>query len=168
MGRWSVFKKKLEDLFCPELKIQFYANAYPVSNSASTSRRSTTTMGRFWMTCHSEVIWDYPKDFPEIGKACGAYYPCAPITNLLREYIDTPVNEILTNEFADNTLSFHCPTYIPESHMWSRPAIDLEVPMGLAELLIACNRRLGKARLIQWSKNIAYPNVHKILKQRFS
>lgn len=164
MGRWSVFKKKLEDLFCPELKIQFYANAYPVSNSASTSRRSTTTMGRFWMTCHSEVIWDYPKDFPEIGKACGPYYPCKHIPNLLREYIDTPVKDILTREFADNTLSYYrTPTYV-------RPdvVIDLNVYMGLAELLIACDRRLGKARLIQWSKNIAYPNVHKILKQRFS
>ncbi len=164
MGRWSVFKKKLEDLFCPELEIHFYANAYPVSNSVSTSKRSTTTMGRFWMTCHSEVIWDYPKDFPEIGKACGAYYPCGHIPNLLREYINTPVNEILTKEFADNTLSYYrTPTYV-------RPdvVIDLNVYMGLAELLIACDRRIGKARLIQWSKNIAYPDVHKILERRFS
>ena len=74
MGQWSFLKKKLEELFCPELKVQFYANAYKIG-------RSSQPMVRYHLTLDSEVIWDFPKDFKKIREKY-SHYQFSPCGNL--------------------------------------------------------------------------------------
>jgi len=147
MGQWSFLKKKLENLFCPELKIQFYANAYKIG-------RSSCPMVRYHLTLDSEVIWDFPKDFKEIRDK-GDYHCFSGyqrISELVKEYVNTPVSELLVREYTDN---------------WYVRAKDKPIHLGLVELFLACDRRLGKERLFAWAEQIEIPTVHEILKQRF-
>ena len=150
MSQFSFLKKKLEDLFCPELKVQFYANAYKIG-------RSSCPMVRYHLTLHSEVIWDFPKHFEEIRKKSHhhSYFSgYQEISELIKDYVNTPVTELLVKEYKDNW--FRAGTKEPAIHL------------GLVELFLACDRRLGKERLLTWAKQIIIPTVHEILKRRFN
>ena len=148
MGQFSFLKKKLENLFCLELRVQFYAEVIRIKGSCST------TMPRYYLTLDSEVIWDYPKHFKKIERLHGSWWTCGQrISALVKDYVNTPVKELLVKEFDDNRCQ-------------SRFIND--IPLGLVELFLACDRRLGKERLLAWAKQIEIPTVHDILKRRFN
>ena len=146
MGQWSFLKKKLEDLFCPELKVRFYANAYKVG-------RSSSPMVRYHLTLDSKVIWDFPKNFKEVREKNYHYFSYYQrVSELVKEYVNTPLSELLVREYVDN---------------WYIEGENKPIHLGLVELFLACDRRLGKERLLTWAKQIEIPTVHEILKRRF-
>jgi hypothetical protein len=95
----------------------------------------STDLPRYWITLGKEIIWDYPKDF--IGAksvdAEGGEHPypymndASEISQLLREYIDTPKEELSNKEF--------------EEDKW-----------GLSAILKAADRRIGKRQLVELQK----------------
>jgi len=153
MGQWSFLKKKLEELFCPELKVQFYANAYKIG-------RSSQPMVRYHLTLDSEVIWDFPKDFKEIREKYDYHHFSSyqRISELVKEYVSIPSSKLLVWKYADNW--FH-------DQRWCVEKRDQSVHLGLVELFLACDRRLGKERLLTWATQIEIPTVHEILNRRF-
>jgi hypothetical protein len=91
-----------------------------------------------------EIIWEYPKDFinkPHPKRTDINWYPYGTdvpeISNLIREYIDTPKEELLSKCF--------------ENDCW-----------GLINILRAADKRIGSRRLPELkrkTKNIAANKV---------
>lgn len=87
----------------------------------------STDPPRYWITIGKQIIWDYPKDFITPKDTNTADHTCpypynndaSAISNLLREYIDTAKDELISKTF--------------ENDKW-----------GLAEILIAADRRVGE------------------------
>jgi hypothetical protein len=134
---WSKLKREIHPLFSPDIKIRLYCVAYRMD-----SQRGSTDLPRYWITLNKEVIWDYPRDFinqsiydhrdfpddiRDDGRMLKDIYPygsdVAVISDVLREYIDTPKAELLTKSF--------------EKDRW-----------GLTDILKAADRRIGKRRLV--------------------
>jgi hypothetical protein len=84
------------------------------------SQWGSTDLPRYWITLSKDVIWDYPKDFSKQA------YPyetnISAISDLLREYIDTPRDQFFAKCFT--------------SDCW-----------GLTDILKAADRRIGKEQL---------------------
>lgn len=99
---WSKLQREIYDLLTPTINLQIHCTRYPMRSQNGGS----TDLPRYWITLDKNVIWDYPKDFIAgnggvrnfHGETC--WYPyltdiCS-ISDLLREYIDTPKAELLT------------------------------------------------------------------------
>lgn len=97
------------------------------------SQSGSTSLPRYWITLDKEIIWDYPKDFvteggiiKNYGGEVSRYYPYLTdvydISNLIREYIDTPKEQLLNKQFIHDK--------------W-----------GLINILRAADRRVGARRL---------------------
>jgi hypothetical protein len=128
MRRWSKLQKQLYLLLDPQLDFQIQCRVVRMA-----TRRGRTDLPRYWITLEGETIWDYPGDFvlPDgsTRRADGTFilgYPYATdishISELLREYIDTPADELMSRHF--------------EHDHW-----------GLANILRAADRRIGRR---QW------------------
>jgi len=146
---FSKLQRELYKLLDPSLDFQIHCIVYPMK-----SRWGTTDLPRYWITLDSEIIWDFPKDFVLPGKRGSVgglknlsqnkkrrFYPYHPgvseISQLLREYIDTPKEELYAKHFANDE--------------W-----------GLANILKAADRRIGQRRLklLQHkTKNIAAQRI---------
>lgn len=125
---WSKLQREIYDLLTPAINLQIHCTSYPMRSQNGGS----TNLPRYWITLEKEVIWDYPKDFVAgdrsvrnfAGESC--WYPyltdVSAISDLLREYIDTPKEQLLTKQFA--------------SDKW-----------GLVNILRAADRRIGIRRL---------------------
>ena len=143
MSQWSKLQKRLYDLTSPELALQIHCGVYRMQ-----SQYGGTGLPRYWITLDKEIIWDYPKrsvDQPQLGKAPLEWYPygtdvCA-ISDLLREYIDTPVELLLEKEFANDA--------------W-----------GLTNILKAADRRFGRRRLQLLKKKIGNKAARKVIIKR--
>jgi hypothetical protein len=133
---WSKLKREIQPLFSPDIKIRLHCVAYRMG-----SQRGSSNLPRYWITLNKEVIWDYQRDFKNQsvddhraspdgihndGRVLKDIYPygsdIAVISDVLREYIDTPKAELLTKPF--------------EKDRW-----------GLTDMLRAADRRIGKRRL---------------------
>jgi hypothetical protein len=117
MRRWSKLQKRVYNLLLSELEIQIHCAAYPMR-----SQRGSTDLGRYWITLGREVIWDYPKDFAGAKRKYPYTTDIAAISELMREYIDTPVEALLRKRF--------------DKDRW-----------GLTAILKAADRRLGRDKL---------------------
>jgi hypothetical protein len=132
MRTWSKLQKEIYDLISPDIKFQIHCVAYPMR-----SQYGSTDLPRYWITLGKEIIWDYPKDFglnkiewtpqnPFVDR-----YPyqndVSEISELIREYIDTPRNELFDKEFKNDK--------------W-----------GLTCILKAADRRIGMRRLNELAK----------------
>ena len=140
---WSKLQKELYELRADGLDFQIHCSVYRMD-----SRRGTTDLPRYWITLNKEIIWDYPKDF--VGKnhpdrTPSTHYPYSTdvpdISNLIREYIDTPKDDLFDKVF--------------ENDHW-----------GLANILKAFDRRIGVRRLPILKKKIKNRAAHKILDSR--
>jgi hypothetical protein len=139
MKRWSKLQKELYLIIDPKINFQIHCAAYPIGSH-------NDTIPRYWITLDKEIIFDYPKQFAEYWETNWEMvypleYVVRNISDLIREYIDTPVSEILTKHF--------------EHDRWE-----------LTDIFRAADRRIGqrRLRLLQnSSKNLA---VQKILAQR--
>lgn len=134
-------------MFDTDINLQIHCVAYPMD-----SQYGSTDLPRYWMTLDKVIIWDYPKDFPErmkqtvtypgTGYTTTAEYPYATdisdISNLIREYINTPNLELATKKF--------------ENDKW-----------GLTDIFKAADRRIGVKRLM--SSGLTGPSA-KVLNKR--
>lgn len=111
MSRWSKLKRDVENLMSPKMEFQIYANSYNIGDCVP--------LPRFWVTIKKQIIWDWPKDFIET-EGWYFYKAAKEISQLLRDYINTPDSELLTKEFDD--------------------------PFRLVPILRICDRRIGKRR----------------------
>jgi hypothetical protein len=124
---WSKLQKQLYLLFDPEIDLQIHCSVVRME-----SRRGRTDLPRYWITLDGEILWDYPGHFVVpggTGRTDGSFvkgYPystdIAAISQLIREYIDTPSEDLLTRRF--------------ESDHW-----------GLVNIFRAADRRIGRR---QW------------------
>lgn len=130
MKRWSSLQKKLYLIIDDRLDFQIHISKYRMK-----SRYGSTDMPRYWITLGNEIIFDYPRQFTDLdsdgnfiknltGKK--RLYPydtdISDISNLIREYIDTPKEYVFSKHF--------------ENDFW-----------GLANILKASDKRTGKRRL---------------------
>ena len=112
MKRWSKLKREVESLMAPKLEFKIYVNACNIGESIP--------LPRFWITVGGKIVWDWPKDF--MGQEGWYFYDSAKkISQLLRDYINTPESELLSKQFYDS--------------------------FNLIPVLRVCDRRIGKRRL---------------------
>ena len=145
MKRWSKLQKDLYLLISPDIEFQIHCVSYPMR-----SQNGSESLPRYWITLGKEIIWDYPKDFlskekkgnykdPENGN-----YPyvneASDISNLIREYIDTPKNDLLDKVF--------------ENDKW-----------GLTDIFKAADRRISAKRLRDLFEN-KYTNATALLSSK--
>ncbi len=140
---WSKLQKEFYLLRAGGLDFQLQCRAYRMD-----SQMGSTNCPRYWITLGKEIIWDYPKDF--IGKTHpnrAKWYPyqtdIPDISNLIREYIDTPKNEIISKKF--------------EKDFW-----------GLINILRAADKRIGARRLPEMKKKTGNKAARKIIDARLN
>ena len=112
-------------------------------------------MPRYFITLAGEIIFDYPKDFAlkdgrikslaQGGAPLAKIYPydsgISGIGELIREYIDTPKDELFKKHF--------------DADEW-----------GLANILKAADKRIGKRRLQILAKNKKNQAMQKVIAAR--
>ena len=118
MKRWSKLKRDVENLMAPKLDFRIYANAYNIGESIP--------LPRFWITVGRKIIWDWPKDYIE-QEGWYFYDSAKKISQLLRDYINTPESELLSKQLED--------------------------PFRLVPVLRVCDKRIGKRRLEKLLEN---------------
>jgi len=148
MSRWSKLQKELYLIIDPTIDFQIHCAVYPMRGA-----RATSTCPRYWITIGKEIIFDYPKDFTDenghvshhqhVSQQAEYPYYCdvSLISNLIREYIDTPASEILTHSF--------------DNDYW-----------GLTDIFRAADRRIGQRRLDVLRRNIKNQAAQRILELR--
>lgn len=138
--RWSKLQKEYYLLVADELNIQLHCSVYPMD-----SRWGSTDLPRYWITLDKEIIWDYPKQFihrPHPERADSSWYPyttdVSKISDLLREYIDTPKDELFSKVFTNDH--------------W-----------GLTNILKASDKRIGKRRFLKFIKKVKNQAAIKVI-----
>jgi hypothetical protein len=123
MKRWSKLQRDIYNLIDSTVNFQIHCAVYRMQ-----SERGNTDLPRYWITLDQEIIWDYPKQFIDRPTKNGIVsgYPystdISDISDLIREYIETPFDQIMTKHF--------------ENDHW-----------GLINILRAADRRIGQRRL---------------------
>ena len=105
MKRWSKLQKRFYELVDEGIDFQVHCTVYRMQSS-----RGGTDLPRYFITLAGEIIFDYPKDFAlkdgrikslAQGGALAKFYPydsgISDIGELIREYIDTPKDELFKN-----------------------------------------------------------------------
>jgi hypothetical protein len=104
------------------------------------SQRGSTNIPRYWITLGKDIIFDYPKDFPEARASYPYLTDVSSISRLIRDYIDTPVDDLLSKQFED--------------------------PWGLIEIFLAADRRIGKRRLREFGERLSSDGAKLVLERR--
>lgn len=133
MKRWSKLKRDVENLMAHNLDFKIYANAYIIGECIP--------LPRFWITVGGKIIWDWPKDFME-QEGWYFYDSAKKISQLLRDYINTPESELFSKQFED--------------------------PFKLIPVLRVCDRRIGKRRLEKLLENPDNFEIAFIISNRLS
>ena len=148
MKRWSKLQKRFYELVDEGIDFQIHCAVYRMQ-----SRRGGTDLPRYFITLAGEIIFDYPKDFvlksggvkSLAGGALAKIYPygndISDIGELIREYIDTPKEELFAKHFGADE--------------W-----------GLANILKAADKRIGKRRLQILAKNKKNQAMQKVVQAR--
>lgn len=126
---FSKLKKQIESLFVPELKMKVNCISYPVR-----SQYGSSSIPRFYIQLGKELIWDFPKGFPIKEIHYHNWKEDTGISDLIREYIDTPLSELLSKKFEGNNI-------ILESQ-------NCKFNIGLTDIFIVADRRIGKEKLL--------------------
>jgi hypothetical protein len=154
---FSKLKKVIESLFDEKLTMQFCCISYPIRGQWGHNN----SIPRYYVKLGKEIIWDFPKDFNL--KDISFYYWAEfnHINEIVREYIDTPIENLLNKEFTHEKNDF--------MHQQINPNEKeiLVFEYQLTELFKAADRRIGKEKLLNWAKEISNPKVDKILELRF-
>ena len=135
MKPWSKLQREIEKLFTDELSIRIQCRAYRMD-----SQRGSTNIPRYWITLGKDIIFDYPKDFPPANASYPYVTDVSSISRLIRDYIDTPVDDLLIKEFED--------------------------PWGLIEIFLAADRRIGKRRLRELGEKLSSDAAKLVLEKR--
>ncbi|MCH5234598.1 MAG: hypothetical protein J1E16_04835 [Muribaculaceae bacterium] len=133
MKRWSKLKRDVECLMAPKLDFKIYANAYNIEESIPVPR--------FWITVGGKIIWDWPKDYIE-QEGWYFYDSTIKISQLLRDYLNTPESELLSKQFED--------------------------PFRLVPILRVCDKRIGEKQLENLLENPDNFEIAFIISNRLS
>jgi hypothetical protein len=135
MRPWSKLQKEIEKLFADELLLRIQCRAYRMN-----SQCGSTDIPRYWITLGKDIIFDYPKDFPKAGASYPYLTDVSSISRLIRDYIDTPVGNLLNKEFDD--------------------------PWGIVEIFLAADRRIGQRRFQALRKKLRSDVAKLVLEKR--
>ncbi len=155
---FSKLKKTIESLFDEKLKMEFCCNSYPIIGQWG----HRNSVPRYYVKLGKEIIWDFPKDFDLKELSFYHWADNNHINDLIRDYIDAPIDNLLNKEFALDKNTF------TKQQLNSHDQVTFEIDYKLAELLKAADRRLGEEKLLTWAKTLANPKVDKILALRFT
>ena len=151
MKRCSKLQKRLYELVDENIDFKLHCTVYRMQ-----SRRGSTDLPRYFITLAGEIIFDYPKDFAlkdgrikslAQGGTLAKFYPyysgISGIGELIREYIDTPKEELFAKHFSADE--------------W-----------GLVNILKAADKRIGKRRLQILAKNKKNQAMQKVVQARLN
>lgn len=119
MAKWSKLQRELYKIIDDRIDFQIHCVAYRMNITSSTR------LPRYFITLGDEIIFDYPKQFMqqlEHLQQYPYYNDASKISEFIREYIDTPTEELLDKNF--------------DTDRWQ-----------LADILKAADRRIGQRRL---------------------
>jgi hypothetical protein len=136
MKRWSKLQKEIEQLFAEGLDLRVQCRAYRMA-----SQRGSTDLPRYWVMLDKVVIWDYPRDFGNLAKDYPYLTEIGAISDLIRDYIDTPIEQLLIKSFNDR---------------WH-----------LIEIFLAADRRIGRRKLEQLREQLNHPGARAVLTARW-
>lgn len=147
MRRWSKLQSALYRITDPSIRFQIQCRVVRMSSSYGR-----TDLPRYWITLGKQTIWSYPGQFVIPGGATRrvdsaklTYYPyvtdISAISDLIREYIDTPVADLLSRQFSNDH--------------W-----------GLVNILRAADRRIGQRQLPLLRRKIHNVAALKVLDAR--
>ncbi len=151
MKRWSSLQRELYKIIDKGINFQIHLSKYRMN-----SQYGSTDLPRYWIQFDNEIIFDYPKQFLDnnthgnIVKNLNGdklYYPyqteISDISALIREYIDTPKEEIFSKHF--------------DNDIW-----------GLINILKAADKRFGKRRLELLRRRTKNKAAKKIISYRLN
>lgn len=95
---WSKLQTALYKVIDPKANFQIHQAVYKL-NSNNPRSSQPYQLPRYWITIDKDIIFDFPKMFETRYR----YWPeeVSSISNLLRDYIDTPKEELLVKDFKD-------------------------------------------------------------------
>lgn len=136
MSAWSKLQKSLYLLIDENINFQIHCSIYRMK-----SQYGGTELPRYWITLNKEIIFDYPKQFIQSETDYPYITKISDISQLIREYINTDINELLDKSF--------------EKDEW-----------GLTDILKAADKRIGKRRFDELISKTSNPTVEKIITAR--
>ena len=144
--RWSKLQREIYKITTEDINFQIHCSTYRMN-----SQYGSTDLPRYWITLNKEIIFDYPKQFVTdegtVKNLSGfeAIYPyktdISDISDLIREYIDTPKEQLLSKIFIND--------------VW-----------GLINILRAADSRIGVKRLEDLKKKTNNIAANKIIEAR--
>lgn len=151
MKRWSSLQRELYNVIDNRINFQIHLSKYRMD-----SQYGSTDLPRYWITLGDEIIFDYPKQFVDASTAGNCiknlsgrkqWYPygtdISDISDLIREYIDTPKDIIFHKHF--------------ENDHW-----------GLTNILKAADKRIGIRRLEMLKRKTNNNAALKIIEYRIN
>ena len=150
--RWSKLKKEIESLFVEGLKLDVHCvdvyRSIDARNGNLGQGHSLLSIGNYFVNLEKETIWNFPKDFkePDFERWPDGNpwrYSVSELNVLVREYIDTPKEELLTKKFETDLF-------------------------GLTKILLAADRRISVSKLKDYFSKNADVCGEKVLEKRIS
>lgn len=129
---WSKLQRDLYQVLDDSINLQVQCRAYRMPASWSTNPQ----IPRYWITLGKEIIFDVPKEMSLEDKN-KLYIHVPAISQLIRDYINTPLAELVEKKFDDQ--------------------------FGITDILKAADRRVGKRQFDKLPKSDA---VQKVLQAR--
>ncbi len=150
--RWSKLKKEIESLFEPGLRLDLHCvdvnKSIDAKNGNLGEGLSMLSLGNSRVNLNQETIWNFPKDFKEPNfekwpEENPWKYSVTEINVLIRDYIDTPKDKLLSQEFENDLF-------------------------GLTKILLAADRRISIKKLLGYFKQNPDEYGLRVLNQRAS
>jgi len=150
--RWSKLKKEIESLFVSGLNLDLHCidvnRSIEAKNGNMGEGLSMLSLGNYKVNLDKETIWNFPKDFKnpnwELWPEGNPWkYSVSEINVLVREYIDTPKEKLLSKTFSDDLF-------------------------GLTKILLAADRRISVERLEEYFNEHPNQFAAKVLAKRIS
>lgn len=141
MPRWSKLQRELYKIVDDTIDLQIHCSVQRIQTPQGCDEVSS-----YWITLGKETIWRYPDskknfhtiEFPEKFRVANYM---SDISELIREYIDTPKDKLMTKVFIYDH--------------WD-----------LVDILRAADKRIGVRRLREFIKKIQSPAAIKIAERR--
>lgn len=153
---FSKLKKQVEALFVPgmDLRVDCFVHAHRTTYSE-------VRVPRFTLKLDGETIWHFPGDFHVKQETPHAWPSMVDISGLLRTYVDTPIDLLLTRDFDQEQVEL----YFRQFHNGGQRLFTYS--LNLTPLLITADRRIGLAKLTKWAAQFQKDHaVHQVLKDR--
>lgn len=139
--RWSKLQSRLYNLMDEKAEFQIHCALYEMN---SNDGYHGNKLPRYFITIGKDVVFDYPKQFDTTLKYGWNSYPwdydISDISDVIEAYIECPENELMQPFTNDK---------------W-----------GITDILRACDRRIGKRRLIQMHDETENAVVREIIEKR--